>query len=82
MLSVRGKAYVFQMEVQPAAGLHYIFCFCFFFVFISISFPLVVKVIIRAKHKRYSIAEVPIVFVDRLYGESKLGASEIIAYLK
>ena len=53
MLSVKGRTYVFQMEV-----------------------------IVRAKAKGYSIAEVPIVFVDRLYGESKLGANEIVSYLK
>jgi dolichol-phosphate mannosyltransferase len=51
--SVKGKTYVFQMEV-----------------------------IVRAKRKGYSVAEVPIVFVDRLYGESKLGANEIFSYLK
>jgi hypothetical protein len=32
--------------------------------------------------KGYSIAEVPIIFVDRLYGESKLGAGEIVAYAR
>ena len=51
--SVKGRAYVFQMEI-----------------------------IVRAQHKKLSIAEVPIIFVDRLYGESKLGANEIVAYLK
>eukprot|EP01041_Mallomonas_annulata_P000383 gene383-696_t len=40
------------------------------------------EVIVRARQKGYSIAEVPIVFVDRIYGESKLGASEIVSYLK
>jgi len=53
MRSVKGKTYVFQMEV-----------------------------IVRAKQKKYLIAEVPIIFVDRLYGESKLGATEIVSYLK
>lgn len=53
MLSVRGMAYVFQMEV-----------------------------IVRAKAKGYTIAEVPIAFVDRIYGESKLGATEIVSYVK
>jgi dolichol-phosphate mannosyltransferase len=53
MRSVKGKTYVFQMEV-----------------------------IVRAKQKGYTVEEVPIVFVDRLYGESKLGPTEIIAYLK
>lgn len=50
---VKGKTYVFQMEV-----------------------------IVRAKQLKYSVAEVPIIFVDRIYGESKLGANEIISYLK
>jgi dolichol-phosphate mannosyltransferase len=53
MNSVKGKTYVFQMEV-----------------------------IVRAKAKNYSVEEVPIIFVDRLYGESKLGAMEIVSYLK
>mmetsp|Transcript_20645 Transcript_20645/g.29567 ORF Transcript_20645/g.29567 Transcript_20645/m.29567 type:complete len:238 (-) Transcript_20645:79-792(-) len=48
----------------------------------STAYVFQMEVIIRAKHKGYSIAEVPIVFVDRLYGESKLGASEIVSYLK
>ena len=40
------------------------------------------EVIVRAtKQKNYSVAEVPIVFVDRIYGESKLGATEIISYI-
>jgi hypothetical protein len=42
----------------------------------------VTKVIVRAQHKGYSVAEVPIVFVDRIFGESKLGAGEIVSYLK
>jgi dolichol-phosphate mannosyltransferase len=39
------------------------------------------EVIVRAKQMGYSVAEVPIIFVDRLYGESKLGTTEIVAYL-
>ena len=39
------------------------------------------EVIVRAKQKGYQIAEVPIIFVDRLYGESKLGPTEIVSYL-
>lgn len=53
MLCVKGRTYVFQMEV-----------------------------IVRAKQKGYSVEEVPIIFVDRLYGESKLGPMEIVSYLK
>ena len=30
----------------------------------------------------YSIEEVPITFPDRIFGESKLGANEIVSYLK
>ena len=51
--SVKGRTYVFQMEV-----------------------------IVRAIQKGYKVEEMPIIFVDRLYGESKLGANEIISYLK
>jgi len=53
MSSVKGKTYVFQMEV-----------------------------IVRAKQQGFSIEEVPIIFVDRIYGVSKLGANEIVSYLK
>jgi dolichol-phosphate mannosyltransferase len=35
----------------------------------------------RAIDAGYKIAEVPITFVDRIYGESKLGAGEIVKYL-
>ncbi|KAL3893448.1 MAG: hypothetical protein SGPRY_014228, partial [Prymnesium sp.] len=37
---------------------------------------------VRAQELGYSIAEVPITFVDRMYGVSKLGNAEIVAYLK
>ncbi|KAI9912727.1 hypothetical protein PsorP6_006120 [Peronosclerospora sorghi] len=40
------------------------------------------EIIVRARQRQYAIAEVPITFVDRIYGESKLGAGEIVAYLK
>ncbi|EGZ21773.1 hypothetical protein PHYSODRAFT_329682 [Phytophthora sojae] len=40
------------------------------------------EILVRARQRQYSIAEVPITFVDRIYGESKLGAGEIVAYLK
>ena len=30
----------------------------------------------------YAIEQVPITFVDRIYGESKLGANEVIGYLR
>ena len=42
------------------------------------------EIIVRARtpENNFSIAEVPIVFIDRIYGSSKLGGSEIVQYLK
>lgn len=40
------------------------------------------EIIVLAKQAGYRIEEVPITFVDRLYGESKLGTREIVLYLK
>jgi dolichol-phosphate mannosyltransferase len=40
------------------------------------------EVIVRAQYWGFAIAEVPIVFVDRLYGDSKLGASEFLIFLQ
>ncbi|KAG5185524.1 dolichol-phosphate mannosyltransferase [Tribonema minus] len=40
------------------------------------------EVIVRCKCLGYTVAEVPITFVDRIYGVSKLGAMEIVSYLK
>lgn len=40
------------------------------------------EMMVRAKALGFSVGEVPISFVDRLYGESKLGGDEIVQYLK
>ena len=40
------------------------------------------EIITRAQYMGYSIEEVPITFPDRIFGESKLGANEIVSYLK
>ncbi|KAF3183781.1 dolichol-P-mannose synthesis [Orbilia oligospora] len=40
------------------------------------------EMMVRARAMGYSVAEVPISFVDRLYGESKLGGDEIVEYAK
>lgn len=40
------------------------------------------EMMVRAKTMGFRVAECPITFVDRLYGESKLGGSEIVEYLK
>ena len=40
------------------------------------------EIVVRAKQRGLRIEEVPITFVDRVYGESKLGGMEIVQYLK
>ena len=40
------------------------------------------EAIVRAQYLGYKIEEVPITFVDRMFGKSKLGAGEIVQYLK
>ena len=40
------------------------------------------EIIVLARRLGLSVREVPITFVDRIYGESKLGAMEIVGYLK
>lgn len=40
------------------------------------------EMMVRAKGMGFNVAEVPISFVDRVYGESKLGGEEIVEYLK
>nr|XP_011452277.2 dolichol-phosphate mannosyltransferase subunit 1 [Crassostrea gigas] len=49
---------------------------------ISKGYVFQMEMIIRARQFGYTIGEVPISFVDRVYGESKLGGSEIIQFLK
>jgi len=39
------------------------------------------EIIVRARSMGCSIAEVPIVFVDRIYGDSKLGVAEVKMFL-
>jgi dolichol-phosphate mannosyltransferase len=40
------------------------------------------EILILANKAKMTVGEVPITFVDRIYGESKLGANEIMLYLK
>jgi dolichol-phosphate mannosyltransferase len=37
---------------------------------------------VRARQLGFSVSEVPISFVDRVYGESKLGGNEIVQFVK
>ena len=40
------------------------------------------EIIVRCARAGLSVAEVPITFVDRVYGSSKMGGAEIVGYLK
>ncbi|CAG9860411.1 unnamed protein product [Phyllotreta striolata] len=49
---------------------------------VSKGYVFQMEMIIRARQFGYKIGEVPITFVDRVYGESKLGGSEIIQFVR
>ncbi|XP_037777303.1 dolichol-phosphate mannosyltransferase subunit 1 [Penaeus monodon] len=49
---------------------------------VSKGYVFQMEMIIRARQFGYTVGEVPISFVDRVYGESKLGGSEIIGFVK
>lgn len=51
-------------------------------VCVSKGYVFQMEMIVRARALNLSIAEVPITFVDRFYGESKLGGSEIMQFAK
>lgn len=40
------------------------------------------EMMVRARQHGFSVEEIPISFVDRFFGESKLGASELAGYLQ
>jgi dolichol-phosphate mannosyltransferase len=49
---------------------------------VSTGYVFQMEIVARAAKLGYTIGEVPITFVDRIYGESKLGGDEILKYLK
>ncbi|XP_067856696.1 dolichol-phosphate mannosyltransferase subunit 1 [Heptranchias perlo] len=49
---------------------------------VSKGYVFQMEMIVRARQLDYNIGEVPITFVDRVYGESKLGGNEIVSFLK
>lgn len=49
-------------------------------VCVSKGYVFQMEMIVRARQENFSIGEVPISFVDRFYGESKLGGSEIVQF--
>lgn len=40
------------------------------------------EMMVRARAAGYTIGEIPITFVDRIFGESKLGSDEVVGYAK
>lgn len=49
---------------------------------VSKGYVFQMEMIVRARQFNFTISEVPITFVDRFYGESKLGGSEIVQFAK
>lgn len=61
------KRHVLQTLIQQTVSRGYVFQ---------------MEIIVRAKAAGFTVGEVPITFVDRVYGESKLGGDEIVSYAK
>jgi len=49
---------------------------------VSRGYVFQMEMMVRARALGYTIGEVPITFVDRIYGDSKLGSDEIVQYAK
>ncbi|KIM32583.1 glycosyltransferase family 2 protein [Serendipita vermifera MAFF 305830] len=49
---------------------------------VSKGYVFQMEMMVRARALGYTVGEIPITFVDRIYGESKLGADEIVGYAK
>ncbi|NXQ24381.1 DPM1 mannosyltransferase, partial [Alaudala cheleensis] len=49
---------------------------------VSKGYVFQMEMIVRARQLGFTIGEVPISFVDRVYGVSKLGGNEIVSFLK
>ena len=49
---------------------------------VSKGYVFQMEMIVRARQNGFTIGEVPISFVDRVYGESKLGGNEIFQFAK
>ena len=57
-------------------------CEAVFPLIVSKGYCFQMEIIVRCLDLDLKIEEVGIVFVDRIYGESKLGAGEIVGFLK
>lgn len=86
----RGANYIAQVALQPGLSdltgsfrlyrknvLQHLIERC-----VSKGYVFQMEMMFRAKKLGYKVAECPIVFVDRFFGESKLGSSEIVEYLR
>lgn len=51
-------------------------------VCVSKGYVFQMEMIVRARAMNFTVAEVPITFVDRMYGESKLAAAEVLQFVK
>lgn len=49
---------------------------------VSKGYVFQMEMIVKARHFNFTIGEVPITFVDRVYGQSKLGGTEIVQFAK
>lgn len=49
---------------------------------VSKGYVFQMEMIVRARQFNYTVGEVPITFVDRVYGQSKLGGTEIYQFAK
>lgn len=49
---------------------------------VSKGYVFQMEMMVRARALGYTVGEIPITFVDRLFGDSKLGANEIVSYAK
>jgi dolichol-phosphate mannosyltransferase len=49
---------------------------------VSKGYVFQMEMMVRARALGYSVGEIPITFVDRIFGDSKLGANEIVSYAK
>ncbi|XP_054437440.1 LOW QUALITY PROTEIN: dolichol-phosphate mannosyltransferase subunit 1-like [Pteronotus mesoamericanus] len=49
---------------------------------VSKGYVFQMEMIVRVRQLNYTIGEIPISFVDCVYGESKLGGNEIVSFLK
>jgi len=86
----RGANYVTQVLLRPGASdltgsfrlykkevLEKLVSSC-----VSKGYVFQMEMVVRARQLGYTIGEVPISFVDRVYGESKLGGNEIFQFVK